>query len=173
MTLLYDKEKVQQSINDLRRQLHEIKVEVLPGGTLPVKAHATDAGFDLFAIEDIIIFPGQVIRHPLNIKLTLPASTYMSVESKSGLGAKGLLVFGGVIDEGYRGVISAVISNIRSRDDEGNLLDIDAAKITVKKGQKLAQMIPFPFSTAYYITQVDKVNTNTDRSAGGFGSSGV
>jgi len=164
---------LEQQVEQLRTQLYEIKCEVLDGGTLPCKAHATDAGFDVFATSDFVIYPGQVMKHPLNIRLQLPANTYASIESKSGLGAKGLLVFAGVIDQNYRGIPHVVMTNLRSADEQGAWLSLDESKIVIKKGQKLAQLIPYPFSTTYYVTQVDTVDTNTDRATGGFGSSGV
>jgi len=160
-------------IKALNQQLHEIQVEVLEGGKLPTKAHSDDAAYDLYATSDIIIYPGQVVKHPLNIRMKLPAATYASIESKSGLGAKGLLVYAGVIDAGYRGIVHAIITNLRTRDDEGVPLDIVKAKITIKKGEKLAQFITYPFTTLYYVTQVDSVDTNTSRGETGFGQSGV
>lgn len=163
---------LEQQVEQLRAQLYEIKCEVLDGGTLPVKAHASDAGLDVFATSDFVIYPGQIVKHPLNIKLQLPAGTYVSIESKSGLGSKGLLVFAGVIDQNYRGVPHVVMTNLRSADEQGHWLSLDDSKILIKKGQKLAQLIPHAFSTAYYVTKVDAVDTNTDRSSGGFGSSG-
>ena len=159
-------------INNLKAQMYEIQVEVLEGGTLPTKAHADDAGFDVYATSDIVVWPGQVVKHPLNIRMKIPAGSYLSIESKSGLGAKGLLVYAGVIDAGYRGIPHVVMTNLRTRDDDGNLLDINKAKIVIPKGAKLAQMIPYQFSTQYYVTQVESVDTDTSRAAGGFGSSG-
>lgn len=161
-----------EMINALRAQMYEIQVEVLTDGTLPSKAHSDDAGFDVYATEDIVVYPGQVIKHPLNIRVKVPAGSYLSIESKSGLGAKGLLVFAGVIDAGYRGIPHVIMTNLRSADEHGWPLDYHAAKITIPKGTKLAQMIPYKFSTAYYIKQVDSVDTATSRSEGGFGSTG-
>lgn len=157
---------------ELRDQLFSIKVEVLEGGMLPTKAHASDAGFDLYATSDFTVWPGQVVKHPLNLKMQLPLSTYVSIESKSGLGAQGLLIYAGVIDCGYRGIVHAVMTNLRTRGDDGEFLDINRAKIVIKKGQKIAQCIPYPFSTAYYVQQVESVITDTTRGDGGFGSSG-
>jgi dUTP pyrophosphatase len=148
-------------------------VEVLPDGTLPSKAHEDDAGIDVYATSDIVIYPGQIIKHPLNIRLKIPPGSYLSIESKSGLGSKGLLVYSGVIDAGYRGIPHVVMTNLCSRDESGALLDPEIAKIVIRKGSKLAQMIPYPFSPDYYIKQVDVVDTNTARAGGGFGSSGI
>lgn len=166
-------DETMQQVLTLRAQLYEIQVEVLADGILPTKAHADDAGFDVYATSDFTIYPGQVVKHPLNIRMKLPASAYVSIETKSGLGAKGLLVYAGVIDPGYRGIVHAVMTNLRTRDDDGNLLESNRAKIDIKKGQKICQMIPYPFSTIYYVKQVDHIDTDTSRGIGGFGSSGT
>lgn len=158
----------------IHKEMHEIKVEVLEGGKLPSKAHATDAGWDLYATEDISIYPGQVMKHPLNIRLQLPTNTWAEITSKSGLGAKGLMVYAGVIDQSYRGIPHVVFTNLWLIDqiDENGFPLMRTNPIVIKKGEKLAQLIMNPYSEQFYLTQVDKVETDTDRSTGGFGSSG-
>lgn len=161
-------------LTNIIKDTFEIKVEVCDGGKMPTKAHPTDAGWDLYATEDIVIYPGQVKKHPINIKFELPPGTWGEITSKSGLGTKGLLVYAGVIDQGYRGVVHAVISNIwlvEDIDEDGCPL-MRTEPIRINKGEKLAQFIMNPYSDQYYMTQVDAVNTNTDRGEGGFGSSG-
>jgi dUTP pyrophosphatase len=156
------------------RETHEIKVEVLDGGKMPSKAHVTDAGWDLYATEDITIYPGQVMKHPLNIRLELPAGTWAEITSKSGLGAKGLMVYAGVIDQAYRGIPHVVFTNlwlIDQLDDQGIPL-MRTTPIVIKKGEKLAQLVMSPYNAEFYMTQVDKVSTESERGAGGFGSSG-
>lgn len=164
----------------LRKEVFEIQVEVLDGGALPFKKNKTDAGFDLIATEDITIYAGQVIKHPLNIKMKLPQGSYAQITSKSGLGSKGLLVYAGIIDEEYRGIPHVVGSNINwgtepyeDKDGPGVNMDPQETKIEIKKGQKLAQMLMVPHSTDYYITQVESVDTGTTRGDGGFGSTGA
>ena len=161
-------------IAKVREAYFKIEVEILGEGKLPFKANPTDAGFDLYATEDVAIYPGQVQKHPLNIKLKLPQGTWGEIASKSGLGSKGLLVFAGVIDQEYRGVPHVVMSNIwvmQSIDSEGYPL-MRVEPIIVKKGEKLAQLIMNPYSAEYYIEQVETVDTNTSRGGGGFGSTG-
>ena len=150
-----------KQLADIKKQTFCIEVEVLDGGKLPIKAHKTDAGFDLFATEDVNIEPGQVVKTPLNIRIKFPTGAWGRIETKSGLGSKGMLVWAGVIDEGYRGIPHVICTNLNS---EGT--------ISILKGQKLAQMTMNPHSNEYYIEQVEKVDTATDRGDGGFGSSG-
>lgn len=169
-----ERQELYKLAEDIHRSAHEIKVEVLEGGTMPTKAHRTDAGWDLYATSDIVIYPGQVMKHPLNIRLHLPAGTWAEITSKSGLGAKGLLVYAGVIDEAYRGIPHVVFTNLwvmQELDPDGIPL-MRVQPIVIRKGEKLAQLIMNPYNSQFYMTQVDKVETDTDRGAGGFGSSG-
>lgn len=167
-------QKHKEMAESVVRNVFEIKVEVLEGGKMPTKAHATDAGWDLYATDDITIYPGQVMKHPLNIRLELPAGTWAEITSKSGLGSKGLLVYAGVIDEAYRGIPHVVFTNlwiVQDVDADGYPL-MRTTPIVIKKGDRLAQLIMNPHSNCFYMTQVDNVETNTDRGEGGFGSSG-
>jgi dUTP pyrophosphatase len=167
-------EEREQVLAKVKENYFKIEVEVLDGGKLPFKINPTDAGFDLYATDEVRIFPGQVQKHPLNVKLKLPKGTYGEITSKSGLGSRGLLVYAGIIDQEYRGVPHVVMSNIwviDSIDEQGFPL-MHTDPIVVKKGEKLAQMIMHPYSSEYYVEQVDKVDTNTSRGTGGFGSTG-
>lgn len=168
-------EEAQVFAQKLNKDFFEIKVEVLEGGKMPTKAHLSDAGWDLFATEEITIYPGQVMKHPLNIRLELPTNTWAEITSKSGLGAKGLMVYAGVIDRAYRGIPHVIFTNLWIIDqlDEQGIPLMRTSPIVIKKGERLAQLIMSPYSEHFYLTQVDKVDTNTDRGTSGFGSSGV
>jgi len=155
--------EVKDKINQLRDQIYKIEVEVLEGGKLPHKAHKSDAGFDVFATEDIMLHPGQILKHPLNIKLKLPSNSWARIETKSGLGSKGMLVYAGVVDQDYRGIPHVIATNLNHFSDE---------PIVVKKGEKLAQITMNPHSTAFFVEQVESVDTDTQRGEGGFGSTG-
>lgn len=155
-----------------------VKCKLTEGGQLPVKAHKSDAGYDLFAVQDFSVAPGQVVKQPVNVQLELPESTYAEVTSKSGNGSKGLLVYAGIIDQGYRGIIHVVMTNLNHTPMDtwvnGYQKSILVAGETLhfKKGQKIAQMILHPFSSEYSLEEVNELDQNTSRSSGGFGSSG-
>jgi len=171
-------EPVLEQIKELSAKLDKeafcIEVEVLDGGKLPTKAHASDAGFDVYAAEDVAIYPGQIYKVPLNIRMKLPMNTWAEITTKSGLGSKGQLVYAGVIDEAYRGIPHVICTNLRiiaGFDEDGiPLMNVDP--IVIKKGEKIAQMIMNPYSNRFRIVKVDAVDTATDRGEGGFGSSG-
>jgi len=165
---------VVSALTAMNKRMFEIKVKVEEGGLLPFKARQSDAGFDVYATSDITIYPGQVVKHPLNIRLKLPAGTWAEVTSKSGLGAKGLLVYAGVIDEEYRGIVHVIMSNlnlIEGLDEQGIPL-MRTEPIVIKKGEKLAQVILNPYNSSFYMTQVEELDMNTSRGEGGFGSTG-
>jgi dUTP pyrophosphatase len=168
-------EQVKQKLAELRKNTYEIQCEVLDGGQMPTKAHATDAGFDLYATEDIELFPGQVKKTPLNIRLKLPHGTWAEITTKSGLGSQGQLVYAGVIDQEYRGVPHVIMSNINiiSHIDPEGFPIMRTNPIVIKKGQKVAQLIMNPYSDLFYMAQVESVDTNTNRGEGGFGSTGA
>jgi dUTP pyrophosphatase len=168
-------EHVREKMKALQEEAFKIDVEVLEGGKMPTKAHASDAGYDLYATSDIALYPGQVLKHPLNIKLKLPKSTWAEITTKSGLGSKGQLVYAGVIDQDYRGVPHVVMTNVNiiSHIDEDGFPIMRTEPIVIKKGEKVAQLIMNPYSPNFYMVQVDKVDTNTSRAEGGFGSTGV
>lgn len=174
--------KTRQELADLARKhiesMFKIEVEVLEDGTLPAKAHKTDAGFDLYATADVTIFPGQIVKHPLNIRMRLPSGTWARVETKSGLGSKGQFVYAGVIDETYRGIPHAIMTNLNwqtvpyvDEHGEANVM-MNPLPLVIKKGEKLAQLTMNPHSNNFFIVQVEKVDTNTERGEGGFGSTG-
>lgn len=143
----------------------KILVEVMTNGTMPVKAHADDAGFDLFAAEAFSLMPGEVVKVPLGVKMALPPGTWGNVTSKSGLGAKGLLVYAGVIDCGYRGEIHAVVTNLKHYPFP--------TVMRFERGQKIAQLLIAPYRDDYQMVQVAEVPKGTSRGDGGFGSTGA
>lgn len=167
-------ENTKEQLRNLYKQAYKIEVKVEEGGKLPHKVRMTDAGFDLFATEDITLYPGQSGKTPLNVRLKLPPSTYAEITTKSGLGSKGHSVRAGIIDEEYRGVINVIHSNvalIQGLDEDGLPLML-TQPLVIKKGDKLAQLIMHPFSNQYYIEEVKEIDMNTSRGEGGFGSTG-
>lgn len=132
---------------------------------LPERNHENDAGFDLFSDEEIVIPPleRRVIKTGISVSLDFienkDFSVYLRIAPRSGLSVKkGIDVFAGVIDIGYRGEILICLFNSSKEDVE------------IKQGDKIAQMIP----TVIYKTEVLDVENldETDRGEKGFGSSG-
>jgi dUTP pyrophosphatase len=155
-------DSVRMHIEKLKKQMFRIECEVLEGGKLPFKVRQSDAGFDVYATSDFDLSPGQVVKHPLNIRFKFPKGTWGEITTKSGLGAKGQLVYAGVIDEEYRGIPHVIMTKVSH----------DGVILPFKKGDKIAQLIMSPYCDQYYIEQVEAVDTDTSRGEGGFGSTG-
>ncbi|MAE21995.1 MAG: dUTP diphosphatase [Pseudomonas sp.] len=144
-----------------------LKVKLLhEDAKLPVRAHDSDAGLDLFSIEDaavkargrLLVKTGISIQLPFG-HIELPFGYYGQVASKSGLSVKhGIEVGAGVIDEGYTGEVMVMLYNHSDDDFE------------INKGDKIAQLLVKPVSYC----DVQQVNYVSDsyRGNGGFGSTG-
>ena len=170
---IMDKNTMEQ-LRKLYGEAYKIEVKVEDGGKLPHKVRESDAGFDLFATEDIYLYPGQSGKTPLNVRLKLPLNTYAEITTKSGLGSKGHSVRAGIIDEEYRGVINVIHSNVAliAGLDEDGLPLMRTEPLVIKKGEKLAQLIIHPYNKQYFIEEVQELDMNTSRGEGGFGSTG-
>lgn len=101
-------------------------------GPAPVKAHPTDAGYDLVATVAKTLAPGQRALIPTGLHINLPAGTVGYVCPRSGLAAKhGITVLNapGVIDPGYTGEIFV------------NLINLGHLPYTIQRGDRIAQLI--------------------------------
>jgi dUTP pyrophosphatase len=139
-----------------------LKVELVDSqAKIPTRACGSDAGLDLYTPDDIEIAPGKDKLIPLGIRVEFPAGYAMIVKEKSGVATKKKLDVGAcVIDAGYRGICHVHLFN---NGDE---------YVFFKSGEKVAQAIIVPVWDGQPI-QVEKVNENTERGAGGFGSTGA
>lgn len=127
---------------------------------LPVKAHATDAAFDIYADEDTTI-TGLTSSVLTGIALEIPAGYYGRIVGRSGmtLGTP-LKVFEGIIDSGYRGEIKIMCQCVS-----------DSVRIMrIKKGERIAQLLIEKVEDIT-IVESDSLET-TDRGESGFGSTG-
>lgn len=139
----------------------EVKIKLEPGATMPSYATPGDSGVDLFPKENILIAPnarGVLIKTGISIEL--PQGFEFQVRPKSGNSIKTpLRVVLGTVDEGYRGEIGVIVDNL-SKDT-----------ISISKNKAIAQGVLQQVPKMNFI-QVEKLNNNTERGSGGFGSSG-
>ena len=132
--------------------------------SLPFYASAGAAGMDLHACVDapVTIEPRALLSIPTGIAIALPSAEYVAlVFARSGLGIKhGVSLSNGVgvIDSDYRGEISVGLTNLSD------------APYTVQPGDRIAQLAVVPVVQAALV-QADELD-ETDRGAGGFGSTG-
>lgn len=129
---------------------------------LPEYAHPGDSGMDLFSSEECEIKPGEPTLVHTGISIELPENTEAQIRPRSGLALKNsitVLNSPGTIDQGYRGEIGIILIN------HSKLV------FNVTKHMKIAQMVIVPVLRVD-ITEVDNLS-HTERSDGGFGSTGV
>ncbi len=131
---------------------------------LPFYASAGAAAMDLCACMDapVTIPAGQRVTLPTGIAIALPDAGYVAlVFARSGLGIKkGICLSNGVgvIDSDYRGEISV------------GLFNSSQEPYTVQPGERIAQLAVVPVVQARI--QLTDTLDETERGAGGFGSTG-
>lgn len=95
----------------------QMKIRLLDyGGRCPERAHANDAGADVFSPRDAVIRPGEICKMPLGFGLLVPDGYAGFVFPKSGLSAQGIVCELPPIDSGYTGEVHAIISNVGNRE---------------------------------------------------------
>ena len=142
----------------------EVRIKRIDKGLpLPRYAHTGDAGCDLYSREEVIISPGERALIGTGIAISLPQGNAAFIQPRSGLAAKhGVTIVNtpGLIDCQYRGEIKIILLNTDPRET-----------FKVKKGDKIAQMVIQKVEEADFV-EVEDLD-ETERGAGGFGSTGV
>jgi len=136
-----------------------LECQLKPGAKLPERAHPTDAGADLFAYENLEIYPNEQKLVDTGIAVKIPHGFAGFVYNRSSQGKKGITIphSVGVIDSGYRDTIKVLLKNIGD----------DPYKITA--GDRIAQLV---IQKVELVGFKDIWNDST-RGTGGFGSTGT
>lgn len=151
----------------MHRSIEARLVGAAAGGQAPVPTYATDgsAALDLRACiaEPIRLAPGTraLVKTGLAINMMDPGLVAI-VASRSGLSLKhGVRVAQGigVIDSDYHGEIGVILANDGTED------------FVVQPGERIAQLMFQPV-VQVALRLVDEFSTETQRGAGGFGSTG-
>jgi dUTP diphosphatase len=126
---------------------------------LPTKAHETDLGFDLYALQQTELPPHQTTKISTGIACALPYCYGALIRDRSSVATKQqVFVVAGVIDYEYRGEIIVAMHNPTDKS------------VTFEAGNKIAQMLLLPV-VQQQILEVKELSA-TQRNTGGFGSSG-
>ena len=136
-----------------------MKVMLDEGAFLPVRAHDTDAGLDLRAWRGAVILPHSSAVIGTGVHIELPHGTAGLMVSKSGLNVVKNITSTGLIDEGYTGEIMVKLYN---HGDEA---------YKVEPGDRITQLVIIPVLYEP-VEHVDMIDTDTERGANGFGSTG-
>lgn len=129
---------------------------------MPTRAHAGDAGVDLYSAIDVDLAPGERSLVPTGIAVAIPYGMVGLIHPRSGLAARvGLSIVNspGTVDAGYRGEIKVTLLNT----------DPDAA-YDIAAGDRIAQLIVMPVTRARFVPVTEL--SDSVRGEGGFGSTG-
>ena len=134
-----------------------------PTVELPQYAYAGDAGLDLRSNEDVTLAPFERRLISTGLAVAIPDGYAGFVQPRSGMALKqGLSMANtpGLIDAHYRGELKICAINLDSQQP-----------IDIKRGDRIAQLV-IQKDPIVQLVEVDDLD-ETDRGAGGFGSSGV
>lgn len=139
-----------------------IPITLAPGAQMPTYATLGAAGMDLHALR-LVMIPAHGWRLvETGVSIALPAGYEAQIRPRSGLAAReGITVLNapGTIDSDYRGEIKVCLINHSPN------------AYPVRAGDRIAQLVIAPVARVAF-EQVDSLD-ETERGAGGFGSSGV
>ena len=141
----------------------EIKIKKLKkDAVIPTKGSPFVAGSDLYSVEDDVkVGAGETVMIGTGLAMEIPEGYAGLIYARSGLACKeGLAPANkvGVVDSDYRGEIKVALHNH------------SASEKTVKKGERIAQIVVTPFLSAEF-READELS-DTVRGEGGFGSTG-
>jgi dUTP pyrophosphatase len=130
---------------------------------LPSYAYEGDAGLDLRSSEDVTLKPFERRLVSTGLAIAIPEGYAGFVQPRSGMALKhGLSMANtpGLIDSHYRGELKVIAINLDPSEP-----------IVIKRGDRIAQLViqQVPVVSLVEVEELDE----TDRGAGGFGSSGV
>lgn len=137
---------------------HRLDTELPP----PSRAHEGDAGWDLVCAHSFGLDPGQRAGVPTGLKVAIPPGYAGLVLPRSGHARRhgvGVVNAPGLIDSGYRGEISVVLINHGTE------------RVSFERGERIAQLVVVAVPDVVW-TETDSLD-DTERGAGGFGSTGL
>lgn len=142
-----------------------MKVKIVNRSAYPTPSYATEksAGLDLKANidEPVTLLPLERKLVPTGLYMALPEGTEAQIRPRSGLAAKhGITVLNspGTIDADYRGEVKVILVNL-SNDP-----------FVINPGERIAQMVVARYEQVEW--EETDVLDETERGAGGFGSTG-
>lgn len=129
-------------------------------GYMPTRAHAEDAGFDLYCPYDTDFVPSQdKLLLDTYTKVEIPRGHVGLVLPRSSMIHKGLNIVTGVIDAGYTGTINVAMTKH------------SISYVKISRGERVAQLVIMPIANVNLIE--GKVTSDGARQDGGFGSTGA
>ena len=142
------------------------KVRIVNKSIYPLPEYATvgSSGMDLKAniANEMVIKPFERTLVPTGLFLEIPVGYEGQVRARSGLSIKhGITLINavGTIDSDYRGELKVPVVNLSNEE------------YTLHPGERVAQLVIAEYTTVEW-DEVESID-DTDRGAGGFGSTGI
>ena len=127
---------------------------------VPSRGSSEAAGYDISALCDGYVDAGCRCLVRTGIAIEVPPGTYGRLAPRSGLSLKhGIHIGAGVIDRDYRGEVGVLLCNLGTE------------RFEYKRGDRIAQLILEKITTPI-VNVVERFESETERGADGFGSTG-
>ena len=136
-----------------------VKIKPIHEKYLPTQAHLGDAGYDVRAVEEATLMPNVPTKIRLGFAMEIPLGVVAELRGRSGLALEGIHCHLGTIDSGYRGEVSAILTNLTTE-----------VKF-IKTCDRVAQLVFTNYTNPDFILSENL--SDTVRGTGGFGSSGI
>ena len=135
--------------------------KLAPQAKIPTKGTPGSAAYDLYAVENAFIPPGETLGVHTGLSLEIPEGWKGEIYSRSGFASMGAVVANspGKIDSDYRGEITVLLHNNRNEQIVG-----------IKTGDRIAQFEINPVHDIEF-EETEELSTS-ERGEGGFGSTG-
>lgn len=142
-----------------------MKIQKIRNVKTPARGTKQSAGIDFYVPEDfasVVLQPGESVLIPSGIKVQVPTGYMLTAFNKSGVATKnGLSVGACVVDEDYEGEVHL------------HLVNVSSFNTLIEPGKKIVQFILIPVNYEDVEVVEELESRNTERGAGGFGSTGV
>jgi len=147
----------------LKDNLTPVRLECKPisdEAKVPTRKRTTDAGYDVYSIEEVVIEPHGTKNIHTGVILSCPEGYYITVEGRSSMWVQGVTPFHGIIDSTYCGELMIALMNISDKPYKVNFHD------------RIAQVIIQRYCNVDIVEVCEFGPDYNQRGVAGFGSSG-
>ncbi len=127
---------------------------------VPKMQYPSDAGYDLYALESVVLQPGDAMVVDTGIAIALPDKCVGMICSRSGLAAADNVIVlnaPGIVDAGYRGTLKVILKNLNNRE------------VSIASNKAIAQLIILELPQGICFSEVNHLSMR-DRDKNGLGS---
>jgi dUTP pyrophosphatase len=141
----------------------------------PTRQKIGDAGYDLYATENVRVKPMSRALVSTGLSIEVPEGYYARIAPRSGLAVKnGIDVLAGVVDSSYRGEVKVVLMNLSI--DLASMMGLTPSiagsnfDFNIKAGDRIAQLI---IEKYHAVDWQEVTQLSSSERTGGFGSTGA